>query len=67
MLSKDKVKELKAKLQLEYDQHLAASNQSLANANATKGAIQACDHLLSLPDETVEPCTVEDCDKAEAA
>lgn len=59
MISKDTIADLKAKLQAEHDQHIAASNQSISNANAVKGALQACDHLLSLPDATIEPCCGE--------
>lgn len=65
MISKDTIADLKAKLQAEHDQHIATSNQSLANANAVKGALQACDHLLSLPDAE-EKCTAEDCPKEDA-
>jgi hypothetical protein len=64
MISKEQIAELKAKLQAEHDQHIASSNQSLANANATKGALQICDHLLSLPDAEPEKCTAEDCPAA---
>lgn len=52
MINKDKVLALKAKLETEHNQHIA-------NANAAKGAIQVCEHILSL-DEAAPDCT-EDC------
>ncbi len=56
MLSKDTIKDLRVKLQTEYEQHIA-------NANAAKGALQFCDLVLSLPDDS-EKCSSEDCPTA---